>query len=105
MDRNSLQALAKISIIEGISLLILFFIAMPLKYIWGYKIATLIFGSIHGILWLTFLYFLYQAKQKNNLDNQFVIKMVIFSVIPFGFIPMEKMIKERLEPFTQTAQN
>ena len=96
MDKKSMENLAKISLIEGISLIILVFIAMPLKYIWGYKIATMIFGSIHGVLWLIFLYILNTARIKNKLDRQFVIKMVIFSVIPFGFILMEKMINDKI---------
>lgn len=96
MDRKSMENLAKISLIEGISLIVLVFIAMPLKYIWGYKIATIIFGSIHGVLWLTFLYILNDARIKNNLEKQFVIKMIVFSVIPFGFIPMEKMINDKI---------
>ncbi|NPA58132.1 MAG: DUF3817 domain-containing protein [Aquificae bacterium] len=94
MDKKSMDFLAKVSLIEGISLIVLVFVAMPLKYIWGYKIATMVFGSIHGFLWLLFLYALYDARKKNNLDNRFVIKMLIYSVIPFGFIPMEKMIKQ-----------
>ncbi|WP_457624636.1 DUF3817 domain-containing protein [Persephonella sp.] len=94
MDKKSMDFLAKVSFIEGISLIVLVFVAMPLKYILGYKIATMIFGSIHGILWLLFLYALYTARKKNGLDNSFTVKMLVFSVIPFGLIPMEKMIKD-----------
>jgi len=94
MDKNSMDFLAKVSFIEGISLIVLVFIAMPLKYIWGYKIATMIFGSIHGVLWLLFLYALYIARKKNGLDNSFTIKMLILSIIPFGLIPMKTMIRD-----------
>jgi len=87
------EKLIKISVIEGISLIVLLFIAVPLKYIWGYKIATLIMGSIHGFLWLYFLYILKEAKEKLKLDKNTVIKCIILSVVPFGFIPMKKLIK------------
>ncbi len=89
-----MKKLALISFIEGISLIILVFIGMPLKYIWGYKIATIILGSIHGTLWLTFLYFLYLTNKEFNPGKNFIYRMLIFSVIPFGLIPMEKLIKE-----------
>ncbi|SNZ03022.1 integral membrane protein [Persephonella hydrogeniphila] len=89
-----MKKLAIISLIEGISLIILVFIGMPLKYIWGYKIATMIFGSIHGVLWLIFLFILYKVRKEYNLDNSFTVKMLVFSVIPFGLIPMEKMIRD-----------
>jgi integral membrane protein len=88
------KKLAIISLIEGISLIVLVFVGMPLKYIWGYKIATMIFGSIHGVLWLVFLYILYRARKEYRPDNSFTVKMLIFSIVPFGFIPMEKMIKD-----------
>jgi len=91
MDR-----LAKISFIEGVSLIVLVFVGMPLKYIFGYEIATKILGSIHGILWLVFLYILYQARKEFRLENSFTIKMLIFSVIPFGLIPMERLINGKI---------
>ena len=93
MDRESIQKLIKISIIEGISLILLLFVAVPLKYIWGYKIATLIMGSIHGILWLAFLYILNEARKKNNFDTKLVVELVILSVVPFGFILIERKLK------------
>ena len=93
MHRKSMIRLAQISFVEGISLILLVFVAMPLKYFAGYKIATMIFGTIHGLLWLLFLYVLYIANKENYLNWSFIIKMLVFSVIPFGLIPMEKMIK------------
>ncbi|MBK3331563.1 DUF3817 domain-containing protein [Persephonella atlantica] len=91
MDR-----LAKISFIEGVSLIVLVFVGMPLKYIFGYEIATKILGSIHGILWLVFLYVLYQVRKEFSLENSFTIKMLIFSVIPFGLIPMERLVNGKI---------
>ncbi len=93
MDRESIQKLIKISIVEGISLILLLFVAVPLKYIWGYKIATIIMGSIHGVLWLTFLYVLNEARKKNNFDKKLVIELIILSVVPFGFILIERKLK------------
>ena len=89
-----MKKLAVISFIEGISLIILVFIGMPLKYIWGYKIATVILGSIHGTLWLTFLYILYRTNKEFGFEKGFIYRMLIFSVVPFGLIPMELLIKE-----------
>ncbi|WP_457642548.1 DUF3817 domain-containing protein [Persephonella sp.] len=93
MEKKITEKLVKISVLEGISLIILLFFAMPLKYIAGYKIATLIAGSIHGVLWLLFLYILNEARIKNFLSKKDIIKMIILSVIPFGFIPMKKSIR------------
>ena len=96
VDKNLIGKLTKISIIEGISLIILLFIAVPIKYILGYKVATIIMGSIHGTLWLIFLYVLNEARVKNNFDKKLIIKLIIYSVIPFGFILIERELKSLL---------
>lgn len=94
INETLIRKLINISIIEGISLIILVFIAMPIKYILHYPIAVRIMGSIHGILWLIFLYILYRNVKENELDKNTVIKLVIFSVIPFGFFYIEKLLKK-----------
>ncbi len=94
INEELIKKLINISIIEGISLIILVFVAMPIKYILHYPIAVRIMGSIHGILWLIFLYVLYKNVKENELDKNTVIKLVIFSVIPFGFFYIEKLLKK-----------
>ncbi len=89
-----INKLIRVSVLEGTSLIILFFIAMPIKYFLGYPIAVKIAGSIHGILWLIFLYVLYQNVKINKFDKNLTIKLIILSVIPFGFIYMEKLLRD-----------
>ena len=51
--------LRRFSLVEGISTLVLFLIAMPLKYALGYPMAVTYVGWVHGVLfvglWLMFL--------------------------------------------------
>ncbi|NPA52825.1 MAG: DUF3817 domain-containing protein [Aquificae bacterium] len=89
-----IHKLIRVSVLEGISLIILFFVAMPIKYFLGEPIAVKIAGSIHGILWLIFLYVLYQNRNINQFDNSLSLKLIVLSVVPFGFIYMEKLIRE-----------
>ncbi len=91
---SMLEKLRKIGIIEGISLIILFFVAMPVKYILGEPLLVRIFGSIHGLLWLYLLYTLYEVYKKSLIDKETAIKIVIASVIPFGFIFIDKTVKQ-----------
>lgn len=41
--------------LEGTSLLTLFFVAMPLKYIWHEPSAVRVVGMIHGLLFLAYV--------------------------------------------------
>ncbi len=54
---TTLGRLRVIAFAEGVSFLILLFIAMPLKYIWGQPSAVKNFGTVHGLLFI--LYILY----------------------------------------------
>jgi len=53
MLKTKFSQFRTISIIEGISYLILVFIAMPLKYFFMQALAVKVFGMMHGI----FLFF------------------------------------------------
>ena len=81
--------------IEGISYLILLFIAMPLKYFAGYPIATKIVGMIHGVLVIAFVYQIFEAKKEVGMSTKEAIKYFIFSLIPFGSFYNDKLIKSR----------
>lgn len=52
---NTLRRLRIIAFLEGLSFLVLLFIAMPLKYLADMPLAVRIAGSVHGGLFLVFL--------------------------------------------------
>lgn len=80
-----------ISFIEGISFLILVFIAMPLKYLAGIPLAVKIVGMSHGILFILFVLALVMAE--NRYKWKFIsFQLFVYSLIPFGFILIEKII-------------
>ena len=81
-----------ISFIEGISFLILVFIAMPLKYLAGIPLAVKIAGMTHGILFILFIIALIMAYKKYSWNNSLTFKLFVYSIIPFGFILIEKTI-------------
>ena len=105
MYYQMLEKLRKVGIIEGISLIILFFVAMPVKYLMGEPLLVRIFGTIHGILWLYLLYTLYEVYKANLIEKETAIKIIIASVIPFGFLFIDKTVKqfERLSQSTTSA--
>lgn len=79
-----LELLRKVSLIEALSTLILFFVAMPLKYAYGYSLAVTVFGTIHGILFTVLLGFLFAAIDKVPISLGLMIGGVIGAIIPFG---------------------
>lgn len=51
---NPVALLRTLALIEGASFLVLLFLAMPLKYIWGQPLAVRMVGMAHGVLFVIF---------------------------------------------------
>lgn len=93
MLKNSLTRFRIISYIEGLSYLILLFIAMPIKYIADNPYFVKIIGMGHGVLFILFVLFLLAAKKSLVWKNIFTIKIFLYSLIPFGMFLIEREIK------------
>ncbi len=83
-----------IGFVEGVSYLVLLFIAMPMKYMLGIAIATKIAGMIHGLLFIGFIILLMQAAQKHNFSSKDNTIFFIASLIPFGTFFTDKRLRE-----------
>ncbi len=81
--------------IEGLSYIVLLFIAMPLKYYFGYPAATKVMGSIHGALFILFLYRLYKAAHRANFSQKETLNYFILSLIPFGSFYTDKLVQSK----------
>lgn len=73
-----------IALLEGSSLLLLLFVAMPLKYYMGIPEMVKIIGPAHGILFLSFLVILFSHAAKGELGFVKTISGFFASFIPFG---------------------
>ncbi len=79
-----------ISFLEGVSLLILLFIAMPLKYIWQNPIYVKVVGMAHGILFIAYVLFSFLIKSKLKWNLKILGIVLFASVIPFGTFYIDK---------------
>lgn len=92
---NTLSRFRIISYIEGLSYLIVVFIAMPMKYLEGNTLFMKYVGMTHGVLFILFTIFLIQYTKKFKLDRKTAIDFFIYSLSPFGFFLIEESIKEQ----------
>ncbi|AXH12717.1 DUF3817 domain-containing protein [Halarcobacter bivalviorum] len=93
MLSNALGRFRVISAIEGLSFLILVFIAMPIKYIGGEPSLVKIVGMAHGVLFIIFMISLLEAKIKEEWENGFILQLFVLSLIPFGAFIIERRVK------------
>lgn len=90
----TIKHLRLISLIEGVSYLLLLFIGMPLKYGLGISEVNMFLGQSHGLLSIIFLVILLLVFLNKRLS--FVMSMIIFvlSLIPFGALYAEKKLRK-----------
>lgn len=84
----------KTAFAEGISFIVLLFVAMPLKYFAGMPMAVTIIGSAHGALFVAFMALAYMVKEQYNKPLSWGVKAFLASIIPFGTFYMEKQWKK-----------
>jgi integral membrane protein len=87
----------KVAFAEGVSFLVLLFIAMPLKYWAGFPVMVTIFGSVHGILFVAFFILLREVKTEYQKSWNWTIRSAIASFLPFGTFVMDRQWKKEQE--------
>ena len=86
-----------IAFLEGISLLILVFIAMPIKYGWGNPALVKSVGQIHGILFILFVLLAIQISIEQEWRFKTITwKVLAASFVPFGTFYIDKHILSKL---------
>jgi integral membrane protein len=70
--------------VEAISAIILFCVAMPLKYFTDMPKAVTYAGSIHGVLWLIYAIVVLIATLKGKLSWGWFVVLAVASFVPFG---------------------
>lgn len=76
--------------LEGVSLLVLFFVAMPLKYVWGHPQAVSSVGMIHGVLFLGYVVLAIQLSTQEDWSMKKTALAIVMSALPFGTFIFEK---------------
>lgn len=81
---TALERFRLIAIAEGISFLVLMFIAMPLKYFAGIPEVVMVVGWIHGILFIAYMIMGLVVRHKYKWKFRKVLIAVVAAFLPFG---------------------
>ena len=93
---DSIRSLRVVAALEGLSFVVLLFIAMPLKYALGMPECVRLVGALHGLLFVAFGASLFRATLERSWPWTKVLKMLLLTLIPFGAIPLERWLKREL---------
>jgi integral membrane protein len=82
--------------LEGISYILLLFIAVPIKYLLNEALYVKILGMPHGILFILYILFSIIAKIKYNWNFRKFLVISIASLVPFGTFYIDKKYLTKL---------
>lgn len=89
-NQNFLKIFRIVAFVEGISLLLLFFIAMPLKYLFNIPELVYPVGSAHGGLFVAYVVLALLGKVVLRWSIKDLAIVLIASFIPLGTFYVEK---------------
>jgi integral membrane protein len=94
-----------IGFVEGVSYLLLLFVAMPLKYLAGLPMAVRVVGMAHGILFLLFVAAVVHVATSRRWPVRRTLWAFTSAVIPFGTFALDAQLKREQagEAAPQTA--
>jgi integral membrane protein len=92
-DGKFLSLLRRFSLVEGVSTLLLFFVAMPLKYVFDLPMAVTIVGSLHGLLFLSVVTLFLIGMERIPLSIGLVCRGIAGAVVPFGPFLVDRSLR------------
>ena len=96
--KTTVGRLRLIGYIEGISLLILIGIAVPLKYFGHNPQLTKILGPVHGGLFLLFIFNTISVAVEYRWKPAVIFKLILACIIPFGTFYIDYKILRFIRP-------
>ena len=94
----NIQTLRIVGTLEGLSFLLLLFIAMPLKYMMGNPILVKYVGMGHGVLFVAFLAVLFIVCEKQKWSLSVFLMGLVASILPFGPFVFDAKLKKLQQP-------
>jgi integral membrane protein len=101
--KNPIAFLRNIALIEGISYLILLFVAMPLKYIWAQPQMVKIVGMAHGVLFVIFCASLLHTTLAARWPLGRSALIFLASIVPFGPWIIDRRMKNYESDFFRSG--
>lgn len=99
---TSIRNLRWVGIAEGISFLLLLFIAMPVKYLLGIPVLVKYVGWAHGILFIAYIVAVFAAIRAMRWNLFAVLVALAASLVPFGTFILDKQLKRRQQELQTT---
>jgi integral membrane protein len=93
---SELRRFRLVAFLEGLSFVVLLFVAMPLKYWADLPIAVRIVGMAHGLLFLAFVASLFDVALKRSWPPARWGLAFLSALVPFGTFLFDRSLRREL---------
>jgi integral membrane protein len=96
--KKPIGQLRLLGILEGVSLILLMFVAVPLKRFAGWPEGVSTIGPIHGVLFMLFVITaIYVSIEEKWSFSQLTWKVLLACIIPFGTFYVDRKFLKPLD--------
>lgn len=91
-----IRRLYQVAFVDGLALLCLVLIAVPLKRVYDMPWGVKILGPIHGALFITLVFLLVSAVGKRLLKKRLAVLIFVLAFVPLGAFVADYVLKKSL---------
>lgn len=105
IELEQLKRLEVMSIIEATTLVLLVFIAVPLRHLGDWPYGSKLLGPIHGIAFLIYTWMALQTVSGGGWRPREMARLFVGAFVPFGGYLNIRWLRERKRRLTDTAKD
>ncbi|MEN9639824.1 MAG: hypothetical protein RLZZ262_1693 [Bacteroidota bacterium] len=96
--KTAIGQLRLLGLMEGATLILLMFVAVPLRYLANWPFGVKVIGPIHGVLFLFFVIAtVYMSIERKWSFKNITVKVLLACIIPFGTFYVDRKILKPLD--------
>lgn len=84
LESDQLKRLKLLSIAEATTLVLLVCVAVPLKHVFGWPLASRIMGPVHGLTFLAYCWTALQTVSAGGWRRRDIARLFIVAFLPFA---------------------
>ncbi len=95
-ERRQLRPLRLVSLLEGLTLLVLVLVAVPAKHVLGLPMATRVMGPIHGLAFLAYCWTLVATiSGGEGWSKKEIAQLALAAFVPFGALAVAGLLRRK----------
>ena len=84
LELGQIRRLEAASLVEGSTLILLLFVAVPLKHLGGWPAASSVLGPVHGLAFLFYVWTAIETASGGGWTRREVARLLLVALVPFG---------------------